>query len=401
MRTAEGLPGPDAPNSVPARILPVITLSQLAGTSVWFAGNAVMPDLIRQGGLPAAALGDVTTAVQLGFIAGTLVFAILAIADRFSPRYVFLVCSLLAAASNGAVYLGGAEMSWLLGLRFVTGFWLAGIYPVGMRIAAAWFDRGLGRALGFLVGALVLGTALPHLIRGLGQELPWQGVMLAASGIAVLGGVAMYALVPDGPHLKRGARFDPKAVVASFRSPEFRASSLGYFGHMWELYAFWAFVPVYLAMLAGNAGAAPAMLSLQAFAAIAAGALGCAAGGVISQRTGSARVARAQLATSGLCCLASPLAAGLPLPLALAFLLVWGVTVAGDSPQFSAMNARTAPPQFVGSALTIVNCIGFTISIASIQLLNAMQGAIATEHLFLLLVPGPVLGLIALRRLRL
>lgn len=386
---------------VPSRILPAITLSQLAASSVWFAGNAVMPDLIRANGLPVQALGDVTTAVQAGFIAGTLVFAILSIADRFSPRQVFLVCTLLGAVANGAVAVTGASLPLLLVSRFATGFCLAGIYPVGMRIAAAWYDRDLGRALGFLVGALVFATALPHLIRGLGQELAWQSVMLTVSAIAVLGGVAMYTLVPDGPHLKRGARFDPSAVVASFRSPEFRASSFGYFGHMWELYAFWAFVPVYLAMLAGNAGAAPSTLSLQAFAVIAAGAIGCAAGGVISQRTGSARVARAQLLTSGLCCLVSPLALGLPLPLALAFLGVWGGTVAGDSPQFSAMNARTAPPQLVGSALTIVNCIGFTISIASIQLLNAMQGAVAVEHMFWMLVPGPVLGLVALRRLRL
>lgn len=388
-------------SAVPARILPAITLAQLAASSVWFAGNAVMPDLIRSNGLPAQSLGDVTTAVQAGFIAGTLVFAILAIADRVSPRRVFLVCTLLGAAANGAVSITGASLPLLLVSRFATGFCLAGIYPVGMRIAAAWYDRDLGRALGYLVGALVFATALPHLIRGLGQELPWQSVVLTVSAIAVLGGIAMYALVPDGPYLKRGARFDPKAVVASFRSPQFRASSFGYFGHMWELYAFWAFVPVYLAMLAGNAGASASSLSLQAFAVIAAGALGCAVGGVVSRRTGSARVARAQLLTSGLCCLVSPLAVGLPLPLALSFLLVWGVTVAGDSPQFSAMNARTAPPQFVGSALTIVNCIGFTISIASIQLLNAMQGAIAAEQLFLLLVPGPLLGLVALRRLRL
>lgn len=386
---------------VPSRILPAITLSQLTASSVWFAGNAVMPDLIRANGLPAQSLGDVTTAVQAGFITGTLVFAILSIADRVSPRRVFLVCALLGAAANGAASITGASLPLLLASRFATGFCLAGIYPVGMRIAAAWYNRDLGRALGFLVGALVLATALPHLIRGLGQQLAWQDVVLAVSAIAAAGGVAMYVLVPDGPYLKRGARFDPWAVVASFKSADFRASSLGYFGHMWELYAFWAFVPVYLAMLAGNAGAAPSSLSLQAFAVIAAGALGCAAGGVISQRIGSARVARAQLLTSGLCCLVSPLAVGLPLPMALAFLVVWGVTVAGDSPQFSAMNARTAPPQLVGSALTIVNCIGFAISIGSIQLLNAMQGAVAVEHLFLMLVPGPALGLLALRRLRL
>jgi MFS family permease len=384
---------------VPRRILPVITASQLAGTSVWFAGNAVMPDLIRRGGLSPEALGNITTAVQLGFIAGTLVFAFLAIADRFSPRRVFLVCSLLAAATNGATYLTGSNLWPLLVLRFATGLCLAGIYPVGMKIAAGWYDRNLGHALGFLVGALVLGTALPHLIRGLGRELPWEGVMLAVSAIAAVGGVTMYLLVPDGPHLKSGARFDPKALAAIFRSADFRASSFGYFGHMWELYAFWAFVPTYIAAHSGVMGVVQSAISLISFVVIAAGAIGCVVGGLASQWIGSARVANAQLTVSGICCLASPAMFLMPLPLTLAFLLVWGITVVGDSPQFSAMNARTAPPHLVGSALTIVNCIGFSITIASIQLLNIIQSDVSMQYVFLLLLPGPVLGVIALRRL--
>lgn len=383
---------------VPRRILPVITASQLAGTSVWFAANAVMPDLIRSGGLPPQALGDLTTAVQLGFIAGTLVFAFLAVADRLSPRRIFLACALLAALANGAVYLTGAKLWPLLALRFATGFFLAGIYPVGMKIAAGWYDKGLGRALGFLVGALVLGTALPHLIRALGQELPWARVMLLVSLIAALGGAAMFVLVPDGPHLRSGARFDPTAFATIFRDHGFRASSFGYFGHMWEIYTFWAFVPAYIATHGETAAAGQRVVSLLSFLVIGAGAIGCMGGGLVSQRLGSARVARTQLAASGLCCLASPAAWLLPLPLMFAFLVVWGITVAGDSPQFSAMNARTAPPHLVGSALTIVNCIGFAISIASLQLVAALQGAIGTQLVFLALLPGPVLGLLALRR---
>ncbi|MDX2288803.1 MAG: MFS transporter [Hyphomicrobiaceae bacterium] len=386
---------------VPRHILPVIAIAQLAGTSVWFAGNAVVPDLVRRGGLPPEALGDIVTAVQLGFISGTLVFAFLAIADQFSPRRIFLLCSLLAAATTAATYLTGPDLWPLLVLRFATGFCLAGIYPVGMKIAAGWYDRDLGRALGFLVGALVIGTALPHGIRALGQDLPWDAVMLAVSAIAALGGVAMYVLVPDGPHLKAGARFDPGAFAAIFRSADFRASSFGYFGHMWELYAFWAFVPAYIAAHAGSAGAGQATLSLLAFVIIAAGAIGCMVGGLASQSFGSAHVARVQLGVSGLCCLLSPLAFLLPLPATIAFLLVWGITVVGDSPQFSAMNARTAPPLLVGSALTIANSIGFAISIASIQLLNVLNGDISMQFLFWILLPGPIFGLMALRRLAL
>ena len=382
--------------AVPARILPTIVLSQFAATSLWFAGNAVMPDLQRSAGLPASALGDITIAVQAGFIAGTLVFAWLAIADRFSPRRVFFLSALAGAAANAATLVGGAEFPLLLAARFATGFFLAGLYPVGMKIASGWYDRDLGLALGWLVGALVVGTALPHLIRGLGGDLPWQGVILAVSAVSVAGGLAMLLLVPDGPHLKAGATFDPAAILSIFRSPDFRASAFGYFGHMWELYAFYAFLPVLLAARLGGEGAA---VSLWSFAAIAAGFLGCMLGGYLSRRIGSARVAFAQLSASGLCCLVSPLMFLAPLPLFLAFVLFWGVVVAGDSPQFSALNARFAPPTLVGSALTIANCIGFAITIVSIALLGRLIEIAGPQYVFLVLVPGPVFGLAALRRL--
>ncbi len=359
----------------------------------------MLADLQREWGLPAEALGYTTSAVQLGFIAGTLAFAFFAVADRYSPRLVFFLCALAGALANAALLATGPSLAALLALRFATGFFLAGIYPVGMKIASGWFQRDLGNALGFLVGALVAGTAFPHLVRGLGAALPWQGVLLAASGIAALGGLLMYALVPDGPHLAKGARFDPRALAAIFRVREFRASAFGYFGHMWELYAFWAFVPwVLAAHIAQGAGGA-LNVPLWSFAAIAAGSLGCVAGGLASLRVGSAPVAFAQLSASGLCCLLSPLAFHAPTPLFLGFLLFWGVVVVGDSPQFSALNARSAPRERVGSALTIANCIGFGITIFSIELLNTASGRIAPQWLFLLLAPGPALGLAALRPL--
>jgi MFS family permease len=379
----------------PAWILPVIVASQFAGASLWFAGNAVLADLQAAWGLPPEALGYATSAVQLGFIAGTLAFAFFAIADVVSPRLVFFACSLAGAAFNLGILAVGEGLAALLAFRFLTGFFIAGIYPVGMKIASGWYQRDLGNALGFLVGALVVGTAFPHLLRGLGETLPWAAVLLAVSAIAVAGGVLMLLFVPDGPHLGRGARFDPKALAVIFRSKPFRASCFGYFGHMWELYAFWAFVPVVLA--AHPAGRID--VPLWAFAVIAAGFLGCAGGGLVSLRTGSARVAFAQLGASGLCCLASPLAFYAPAPVFLAFLVFWGIVVVGDSPQFSALNARYAPRELVGSALTIGNCIGFSITIASIQLLNALAGAVPPAWLFVALAPGPLLGLIALRPL--
>lgn len=383
----------------PRRILPAIIIALLAGASLWFAGNAVLPDLQRSLGLPDSFLGDMTAAVQLGFIAGTLVFAVLAIADRYSPRATFLVCSLLGAACNAVAYLLDGSASLLIAARFGAGFFLAGIYPVGMKIASGWYRRDLGMALGFLVGALVLGTALPHLIRGLDQSLPWQTVMLSVSAIAALGGLLMYVLVPDGPFLVGGATFDPRSLATIFRSAGFRASSFGYFGHMWELYAFWAFVPPILVAYAARTANLSFNISLLAFAIIAAGAVGCIVGGYFSLRVGSARVAFAQLSASGLCCLLSPLIFFAGPMLFLPFLLFWGVVVAGDSPQFSALNACYAPADQVGSALTIANCIGFGISIVSIQLLNHVAGDIPAHYLFLLLVPGPTFGLWSLRPL--
>ena len=378
----------------PRRILPIIVASQFAGTSLWFAGNAVLSDLQLQWGLAPDALGYVTSAVQLGFIAGTLTFAFYAIADVFSPRVVFFACSMLGAITNALIVVLDGELTFLLGLRFATGFFLAGIYPVGMKIAAGWFQRDLGNALGFLVGALVLGTAFPHLLKALGSQLPWELVTLAVSTIAGLGGLLMLVFVPDGPFLGGKTRFDPRAVVSIFRSPRFRASSFGYFGHMWELYAFWAFVPGVLAAQSGQFGST--VVSAWSFAVIAAGSLGCVIGGLISLRAGSAPVAFAQLALSGLCCVVSPFAFHAPTPLFIIFLLIWGVVVVGDSPQFSALNAGNAPGELIGSALTFANCMGFAVSVVSIQLLNAAAPVVDPAWLFVALAPGPVLGLLAL-----
>jgi MFS family permease len=382
----------------PRRILPVIVLSQFAGTSLWFAGNAVLGDLQGQWGLGADAVGHVTSAVQLGFILGTLTFAIFAIADRHSPRKVFFLCSGLGALSNFGVYaLAGGESS-LLALRFLTGFFLAGVYPVGMKIAAGWYQRGLGHAIGLLVGALVVGTAFPHLLRGMGHALSWQSVTVAVSIIAALGGLLMLLLVPDGPYSRSGAKFEPGAVITVFRSPPFRASAFGYFGHMWELYAFWAFVPVLLTAHAAGTGVS-LDVPIWSFCVIAAGFFGCAGGGYVSLKAGSARVAAVQLSVSGACCVLSPLAFYAPTPVFLAFMILWGITVVGDSPQFSAMNAQYAPAGLVGSALTVANCIGFAITIPAIQLLNALAAAVPPAYLCVPLALGPLLGLVALRPL--
>ncbi|TFY97530.1 MFS transporter [Ramlibacter rhizophilus] len=392
------------PSDRPRHILPVIVLAQFAGTSLWFSGNAVLPELERALALDDRALAAITSAVQLGFISGTLVFALLNIADRWRPRDVFLACALLGALANAAIVvlpqLDGGRYALLLTLRFLTGFFLAGIYPVGMKIAASWWREGLGGALGWLIGALVLGTALPHLLRGALPGGAWQAVAVSVSVLAVAGGVLLHQTVGEGPYLARAPRFEPRAVTQAFANADFRASAFGYFGHMWELYTLLAFTPLLLAAYAARHGVA-LDVSLWSFAVIGAGAIGCVVGGQLSRHVGSARVAFGQLSISGLCCLTSPLAFALPPPLFLGFMLLWGITVAGDSPQFSAMNAATAPRAYVGSALTIANCIGFAISVVSLQVMAWVAPRLPVAWWFLPVAIGPALGLLACRRLAL
>jgi len=383
----------------PGRILPAIIFASFTGTSLWFAGNAVLPDLSRLWSLSPDALGYMTSSVQLGFIAGTLVFAVLAISDMFSPRKIFLACAIVGAFFNAGIYFFADGFASLMVFRFLTGFFLAGIYPIGMKIAAGWYQQNLGKALGYLLAALVAGTAFPHLLKAVGHSLPWESVILAVSGTAAFGGLAMFLLVPDGPYITKGAKFDPAAMKVIFQSKKFRASAFGYFGHMWELYTFWAFVPVILAAHVGSGTVVRLDISLWAFLVIGAGVIGCAGGGLLTGRFGSARVAFVQLAISGACCALSPFFLASATPVFLIFLLVWGITVAGDSPQFSTLNAQNAPKELVGSALTIVNCIGFSVTIVSIQLLTYAAHYIDSRWLFLLLTAGPAVGLYAMRSL--
>jgi predicted MFS family arabinose efflux permease len=374
--------------------LPTIVVAQLAGTSPWFAVNAVLPDLQQAAALPATALGALTSAVQLGFIAGTLVFALLTIADRFSPRHVFLLCALAGALFNAAGVTLAHDYVMLLLLRVATGFFLAGIYPVGMKIAAAWYARGLGAALGLLIGALVLGTAMPHGLRALGANWPWQQVMMTVSLVSAGGGILLFLLVPDSPNLPRAARIKPAALAVIWRDPKVRASAFGYFGHMWELYAVWALLPLIVVTRIE-----PSQVSAVVFWIIGAGFIGCAVGGWLALRFGSAQVAAVQLATSGVCCLLAPLMLRAPLAVFSIWLLVWGITVVGDSPQFSSLTAINAPRDVVGSVLTFVNSIGFAITIVSIQIFASAAASVPLAHLLPWLAIGPAAGLIALRPL--
>lgn len=374
----------------------VIVLAQLFGTSLWFSANSAADDLIRAWGIAPADIGTLTNAVQLGFILGTLSFSISGLADRFPASRIFAVCAIGGAACNAAFALFASGMASAAALRFAVGFALAGVYPLGMKLVVSWVPERAGAALAQLVGMLTLGTALPHGVRLMGGGWPWQAVILVSSGLALLAAAMIYHL-GDGPHLRRRHDAPPLRlgrVFYAFSEKEFRASALGYFGHMWELYAFWTLAPA-LVVLAGLAAPRTPVLSGLAFAVIGIGALGCFAGGQWSRRIGSARVAAAALTVSALCCALFPFADGWTLELKLVLLLAWGAAVVADSPHFSALSARACAPEIVGSALAFQNSIGFAITMVSIQLGTRWLGDWG-PHIAWLLLPGPLLGLLGL-----
>ncbi len=380
--------------AAPARVLPVLVLAQLAGTSTWFAVNAVMPELQSAFGWPASSVGTLTSAVQLGFIIGALVFALLSIADRYSTRKVFLLCSVAQAGCTIVAMWVAESFTALCVWRFLTGFFLAGIYPVGMKIAAQWFPKGLGNALGLLVGALVIGSAFPHALRAMSVGWPWHSVFYGVAAIATSAGALLFLLIPEPPQraVRGGSGLQLRALWAVSGDTKVRASVLGYFGHMWELYTFWVLMPAILGTHLGN----PTQISWAAFFALGSGALGCVGGGLLAKRFGSAPVAGVLLALSGLCCLVSPWALeASPLVFA-AWLLIWGISISGDSPQFSALTASNSPPALVGSVLTLTNSIGFAISIVSIQLFVWLAQRFPLADLIPWLGIGPALGVWAL-----
>ncbi len=379
-------------------ILPIIVISQFCCTSLWFAGNGVMSDLISTFNLQDSALGHLTSAVQFGFISGTLVFAILTIADRYSPSKVFFVSAILGAICNVCMISSFNNFTSLILLRFLTGFFLAGIYPVGMKIAADYYDKGLGKSLGFLVGALVIGTAFPHLLKDILHSISWKYVLLMTTILAILGGLTMKLFVPDGPFRTLSKGFDFSAFSRVFRHREFRSAAFGYFGHMWELYAFWAFVPVMLEHYAQLHPETALNIPILSFSIIGIGGLSCVLGGYLSQHIGAKKTAFTALLLSCVCCLMSPLIFNVSSEiLMIVYLLFWGMVVIADSPMFSTLVAHNAEAKIKGTALTIVNCIGFAITIISIQLLNSVQFVFNTSYIYLLLAIGPILGLIALK----
>jgi len=380
-------------------ILPIIVLSQFCGTSLWFASNAVIENLADVFYLNNNAIGYLTSSVQFGFIFGTLVFAVLTIADRFSPSNVFFISAVLGALCNVAIIWDGNTLTSLLIFRFLTGFFLAGIYPVGMKIASDYYNKRLGKSLSFLVGALVLGTAFPHILKGFIAVSTWKPIIIVTSAIAVLGGLCIFLLVPDGPYRIAAKNFNLASFSKVFNNTKFRAAAFGYFGHMWELYAFWAFVPIILKTYSKTHPDVTFNIPLISFVIIAIGAVGCVIGGYLSEHFGTKKIAFTALLLSCICCLISPFFFIISSEIVfIGYLVFWGIVVIADSPLFSTLVAQNAEPHIKGTALTIVNCIGFALTIVSILLLNTLVDSTDSLMIYMVLGVGPVLGLLSLSK---
>jgi len=375
-----------------------IVIAELFGSSLWFSANGVADRLALDWGIGAEELGWLTNAVQLGFISGTLIFALSGLADRFKASRIFFVCALCGALVNLAFAWYSPWLGLALVWRYLTGLMLTGIYPLGMKLVVSWAPEQKGKALGWLTGMLSLGTALPHAIRAVGGDFDWRILVTVSSILAIIGAL-MVLCTGDGPHARSMGRLNWGGVLRAFKEPTFRAAALGYFGHMWELYALWTLAPLLVALAFGiDTLAYDALTSWFAFAFIAIGGIGCVMGGYWAQRIGSARVAFIALAVSGSLSMIYPWLAGMTVWLLLPLLLLWGLAVVMDSPQFSALISHHAPQDNVGSALTIINGLGFLITVFSIQLLTWIWDDWQIAAIWLL-APGPLFGLWHLRRL--
>ncbi|WP_121061424.1 MFS transporter [Chachezhania antarctica] len=381
--------------------LALICLGVVGGMTTWFSATAIVPDLILDWSLSEVAAAWLTNAVQLGFVAGALTASAINLPDLVRAERLVAVSSFAAALANLVLLLNpGADGA--IAARFLTGLCLAGVYPTAMKLMASWFVTGRGLALGFLVAALTLGSSVPHLFRALTAGYDWQAVVIGSSAAAGLSGVLFAVAVREGPHGFGTARFDPRQALAVLRSRPVFLANLGYFGHMWELYGMWAWILAFAT--AAQAGVVPfpfGSASMLSFAVVASGVIGCLAGGWLSDRIGRCWTTAGFMAVSGSCAVAIGFAFDGPAWLLGTVALVWGISVIGDSAQFSTAVTELADRGFVGTALALQTGIGFALTAVAIWALPRFAALLGGwQWAFLLLVPGPVVGVAAMLALR-
>jgi MFS family permease len=376
-----------------------LSFAELLGMSLWFSASAVVPALRVEWNLSDSTVGWLTIAVQLGFVGGTLLSAFLNLADVVSVRYLFAVSALAGALTNAAFGAYAHNATTGIGLRFLTGMFLAGVYPPGMKIMATWFKQSRGMALGVLVGALTLGKASPYLVNGLGSA-NWRQNIFFISLLAIAGGLIVLLFVRDGPHAMPTAKFDWRQAIAVFSNRGVRLASFGYFGHMWELYAMWVWIPVMIRASLAASNASPVPAEVASFLVIGCGAVGCVVAGLVADRVGRTVVTSWAMGISGSCCLLIGLLFGGNPVLLLLVAAVWGATVVADSAQFSACVTELGDPRYVGTALTMQTCVGFLLTTISIELIPYFVRRVGWQYAFAILAPGPLLGVIAMLRLR-